>query len=343
MVDNMDCCANCFGDRGLREEVIPTFSKEMGTCSFCNTENIELIPPSALRDHFELLITIYVENENGKTLVSWFKEDWGMFIHHKMDHANACMLLAEILDDGDIVRKKFSPSELCLSDRLSLWGLFKNELMNENRFFPKNKMDENLFSKLLINLEVDPKEVSEIWYRARIQRGDKLYNVDEMGAPPKELASQGRANPVGIPYLYIASNTNTAVSEIRPHTGESVCVASFYIPDSLAVIDLRNPRNTVSPFIHNDEKKIASLRGDIDFLEHLGHELTRPVLPHVAAIDYLPTQYLCEFIKKNTYHGVLYNSSVGDGINLALFEPGQANVDKVEQHRVSRVSVHLEN
>lgn len=343
MVGDMDCCANCFGDRGLQKEVIPTFSKGVGTCSYCHTENIELVAPSNLRDHFELLITIYVENEDGKTLVNWFKDDWGMFSHHKMDHANSSMLLAEILDDGDIVRKKFSPSELCQSDRLDLWGLFKDELMNENRFFPKIKMDENLLSKLLMNLIVDPKEVSEIWYRARIQRSKEVYTMDKMGAPPKELASQGRANPAGIPYLYLASNANTAVSEIRPHTGESASVASFSIPSSLAVVDLRNPRNTVSPFIHSDEKKIASLRGDIEFLVHLGRELTRPVLPHVAAIDYLPSQYLCEFIKKNTYDGVLYNSSVGDGVNLALFDPSQADIVEIEQRRVAKVSVHLES
>ncbi len=164
-----------------------------------------------------------------------------------------------------------------------------------------------------------------------------------MGAPPKELASQGRANPVGIPYLYLASTADTAVSEIRPHTGESASVADFTIPNSLGVIDLRNPRNTVSPFILNEEKKIASLRGDIEFLVHLGKELTRPILPHVAAIDYLPSQYLCEFIKKCKYHGVIYKSSVGEGVNLALFEPNLAQVGNVEQYRVSKVSVQIEN
>lgn len=342
MANGKDCCAKCFGDRGMQKQVIPTFSRLTGTCSYCNTENIELVSPSDLRDHFELLASIYVEDDEGESLVYWFKEDWGIFSHPKMDQANSSMLLADILDDGDIVRKNFSPSELCVSDRLDLWGSFKEELMYENRFFPKNKIDEELFSKLLVNLVADPNDVSGAWYRARVQRGEAAYTLEEMGAPPKEKASQGRANPSGIPYLYLASTANTAVSEIRPHTGEMVSVADMTVPHTLEVIDLRDPRSTISPFILSDEKEIASLRGDIEFLVHLGNELTRPILPHVMAIDYLPSQYLCEFIKKNSYHGVLYKSSVSDGFNLALFDPNQATIGHIEQKKVSRVSVHLE-
>ncbi len=338
----MQCCASCFDDRGLRKQIIPTFSKESGTCSFCTTEDVKLVEPSRLRDYFELLINIYVQDENGKILVEWFKDDWGMFMHPKMDQANSSMLLAEILDDGDIVRKKYVPSELCNSDRLDLWSAFKSELMHENRFFPEKEMDRDLLKNLLTHLVIDPEEVSDAWYRSRIQRTNEAYDIDKMGAPPKDVASQGRANPAGIPYLYLASTKDTAVSEIRPHTGEYASVANFTIRNSLEVIDLRNPRSTVSPFLLNEEKKIASLRGDIEFLVQLGKELTRPVLPHVVAIDYLPSQYLCEFIKSCKYHGVIYKSSVGEGVNLALFEPSMAYVGNVERYRVSKVSVQLE-
>ena len=77
------------------------------------------------------------------------------------------------------------------------------------------------------------------------------------------------------------------------------------------------------------------------FLERLGEELTRPVLPQAAAIAYLPSQYLCEFVKKCGFHGVIYRSSVGDGINLALFQPGRGKATTVSQHRVSRVLVEV--
>jgi hypothetical protein len=64
-----------------------------------------------------------------------------------------------------------------------------------------------------------------------------------------------------------------------------------------------------------------------------------PVVPQSAAIDYTPSQYLCEFIKKCGYNGVIYRSSVSDGMNLALFDPALAVTGTVAQYRIARVSV----
>ena len=157
-----------------------------------------------------------------------------------------------------------------------------------------------------------------MWYRARIQTGDAAFTVDQMGAPPNRIASHGRANPAGIPYLYLGSTQGTAISELRPHTGEMVCVADFTTPPNLKLVDLRSPRKMVSPFLLEDAADIGRMRSDLPFLERLGDELTRPVVPQSAAIDYTPSQYLCEFIKKRGYEGVIYRSSVSDGMNLAL-------------------------
>jgi hypothetical protein len=95
----------------------------------------------------------------------------------------------------------------------------------------------------------------------------------------------------------------------------------------------------VSPFDLGDEDQIGLLRSDIDFLERLGEELTRPILPQGAMIDYVPSQYLCEFIKKCGYAGVIYRSSVSGGINLALFNPAQANAIRVRPYVIQAVSV----
>jgi hypothetical protein len=184
-------------------------------------------------------------------------------------------------------------------------------------------------------------EVPTRWYRARIQSDREAISLETMGAPPNRQASHGRANPSGIPYLYLGSAVDTAISEIRPHTGELVYVASFDIPADLKIADLRNPRKLVSPFRLEDESKVGLMRIDIGFLEKLGEELTRPVLPQGAAIDYVPSQYLCEFIKKCGFDGVIYSSSVSNGINLALFSPARANARELLRHRVTRVVVDI--
>lgn len=331
------CCPECFDDRGLRKNIIPSQSSRRGRCTYCFAEDVDLIEPYVLTDVFEMLISIYEIDPDGKPLVEWMKEDWRLF--PKLDAANAKILLADILDNGDIVRRTFSPSQTFTSKGLAQWTTLRDELRYKNRYFLDEALDKERLKELLDHLQAD--YLPAHWHRARMSPSETLFPLKEMGAPPKHLATHGRANPVGIPYLYLGSLPDTAVAEIRPHTGEVACVAKFTLSKAITAVDLREPRKLVSPFILEDANQIGQMRADIPFLERLGEELTRPVLPQSAAIDYLPSQYLCEFIKKSGYDGVVYRSSVSDGINLALFDPSNANASEVVLYNVDRVSVDV--
>ncbi|MGY4629105.1 RES family NAD+ phosphorylase [Bradyrhizobium sp. USDA 4486] len=333
------CCPECFDDRGLRDDIFPSLDPQMGTCSFCGTANVPLVEPGRLATWFELLANVYEPNSDGKSLVEWMKDDWQLFSHPGMDIAHAKELLGEILDDGDVVRKPFAPSPSYISEGLAKWETLRDEMMYRNRWFLDMSIDEARLRQLL-DMLLAP-DIPRKWYRARIRTDDENFPIDKMGAPPKRRASHGRANPAGIPYLYLGSLPETAAAEVRPHTGEVACVADFTIPEIQAV-DLRNPRKLVSPFILTDASEIGQLRADLPFLERLGEELTRPVLPQGAAIDYIPSQYLCEFIKKSGFDGVVYRSSVSDGINLALFDPNKATGGTVAPYNIARVHVDVE-
>jgi hypothetical protein len=337
----MFCCTECFGDRGLRKSIFPLLSAEVGRCMYCKTEDVPIVAPSKLADYFELLVSAYQPDPAGRLLVRWFREDWGLFDHPHMDDSRAKDLLGEILDDGEIVRRTFAPSAALDTDRVGNWENLRDELRYKNRFFPAVDIDLDRLKVLLSRLMLDPDEVPTLWYRARLQAGERSIPIAEMGAPPNRVASHGRANPAGIPYLYLGSNQDTAISEIRPHTGEIACVADFKTPIGLKVVDLRRPRKMVSPFLLEDAEDVSRMRSDLPFLERLGEELTRPVVPQSAAIDYTPSQYLCEFIKKCGYDGVIYRSSVSKGLNLALFDPAKAEAGLVVQYRVERVSVDI--
>jgi hypothetical protein len=270
------------------------------------------------------------------------KEDWQLFSHPRMDVPRAKELLSEILDDGNIVRKGFAPSSRYQSEALVQWETLRDELMYENRYFLNQALDTDRLQGWLSRLIADAEGMPPQWYRARIRIDTETIPIERMGAPPKRLVSHGRANPPGIPYLYLASRPETAVSEVRPHTGEVACVADFTLGVPVTLVDLRNPRKLVSPFGgFTETSQIGQLRADIPFLERLGEELTRPVLPQGAAIDYLPSQYLCEFIKKKGFHGVVYRSSMSDGFNLALFDPEKARGGTVALYNISRVSVDV--
>lgn len=332
------CCPECFNDNGLRNNIIPSLNPQKGDCSFCGSKNVDVIEPSDLLIYFELLINVYEPDTEGKSLVEWLKSDWELFSHHIMDDPHAKELLGEILDDGEIIRRNFSPSDTYKSTGLAQWDTLRDELLYKNRYFLDEKIDTLRLKELLNHLKAY--RVPRKWFRARINQSDVPYKIEEMGAPPSRLAGHGRANPTGIPYLYLGSTPKTAITEIRPHTGEVATVAEFEIPDDLIIVDLRAPRQHVSPFVLTDAEEIGKMRADIPFLEKLGDELTHPVLPRSAAIDYIPSQYLCEFIKKIGFNGVIYRSSTSGGINFALFNPSLARPVSITQYEVKKVSVN---
>ncbi len=334
----MGCCSHCFKDTFLTQQ-IRSLSTLFGSCKYCNANEVALVEPIILRDYFELLLGIYCEDPKGQTLVEWCKSDWELFVD--LDNAHCKELLADILDDGEIVRKKYRPVVPEDGNSLERWQRFREELKHQNRFFPKNAPDTNLLEYFLrMHLCADESAIPDILYRARIMDSNLPYPPDEMGKPPKNISTNGRANPAGIPYLYLASDIDTAITEIRPHTSERVCVAEFKVLLKPLVADLRNPRKTISPFSSlSDEESITSLRNEIGFLCQLGEELTRPVLPKAAHLEYLPSQYLCEFIKHLGFGGVMYRSAVGTGTNFAMFDEESLQVGVVETYTIEHVKV----
>ena len=334
------CCSACFGDLHLSKDLVPQRKVAHGRCAYCNTIDMDLVEAQALAPEFQTLISIYEPAPEGPTLAEWLKADWTLFPDNKLDVANAMRLLADILDDGDIVRQSVAPSALYKSEGLTQWETLRDELMYRNRYFPDQKLDQAWARWLLYQLSVDI-PAGDVWYRARLLNQDKPFTIDEMGAPSKRLAAHGRVNPPGIPYLYVGSQVDTAVAEIRPHTGEVACVADFVILNKISVVDLCAPRERVSPLALSEANAIGQLRADIPVLERWGEELTRPVLPSGVAIDYIPSQYLCEVIKKCGFAGVVYRSSVSTGRNLALFDPAQARGGIVTEYDVTKVTVQV--
>src|ERR1035437_5146353 len=193
----MNCCTECFGDRGLRRSIIPLHSSATGRCSYWRTRSVAVVAPSDLAIYFESLVSAYRQDPTGKLLVQWFREDWALFHHPRMDDPRANGLLAEILNDGEIVRQQFVPASDPAIDRLSEWENLRDELMYHNRYFPEATIDLDRLESLLSPLTLDGDEVPTQWYRARIQTSDTPFTLGEMGAPPKRIASHGRAKPSG--------------------------------------------------------------------------------------------------------------------------------------------------
>lgn len=55
--------------------------------------------------------------------------------------------------------------------------------------------------------------------------------------PRPDRASEGRANPKGIPFLYCAAEPETAMAELRPWKDSEISVARFVTCRDLSVVD----------------------------------------------------------------------------------------------------------
>ena len=336
----MMCCGNCFGDANLTWHIEEN-SGVKGNCDFCGNKDIPLAEPSDLRDKFEHVIGAYEigtppEAFNIQTI---FRKDWNLF--QALDRSRAQSLIKSIFRNSGAFKQKFIPLFNQRSAAIEKWEAFRKELKHENRYFPKNIPDNKQLTSLFYFVSTSGDLKNKSVFRARVTEEDDPYCLEDMGKPPENETAHGRANPFGIPYLYVASDSRTAISEVRPNVGEFVCVATFKVVRDLRLVDLRDPRKAISPFATYTRDQIKLLCDNIGYLSRLGEELSIPVLPREAHLEYLPSQYLCEFIKHCDYDGVMYKSSTSDGTNYSIFNDNKLKPARVTMYRINRIELNF--
>jgi len=64
------------------------------------------------------------------------------------------------------------------------------------------------------------------------------YGESQSGKPPSATTEAGRTNPKYIPYLYLASDVDTALAEIRTDIGKKISVAKYEIVASPKIVHM---------------------------------------------------------------------------------------------------------
>jgi len=331
----MYCCPNCFSDSFLKRQ-IRAESSESSTCGFCGCHDADIIEASSLFDRFAPIVDLYVIDSNGRDLGTNIQSDWATF--GELDCSKIIDLLCEITGNLELHSEKYKCKIEQDEYKLEQWQDFREELKHQNRYFPNLIPDQEHLKNLFELLTLPVEDVPGSLYRARINATNRSYTIEEMGMPPKDLVSNGRANPKGISYLYSASNIKTAISEVRPFIDDTVTVVEFEVMVPLALVDLRNPKQTISPFALSEDD-LSVIYQDMPFLVLLGDELAKPIVPRVADLEYLPSQYLCEFVKHIGFEGIVYRSSLAYGDNFAIFQETKMNRKKTSDYRIDAVDV----
>ena len=155
--------------------------------------------------------------------------------------------------------------------------------------------------------------------------------------PRPDRATQGRANPHGIPCLYLAYDVNTAISEVRPWMGAFVSVARFATKRPLKLVDC----SAGWSHIHRHEKEPSAEERKQAVWSNISYAFSEPVGREDDFADYAPTQIIAELFKAEGYDGIGYTSllSSNNGINIALFDLEAAEPVECILHRVKKIRV----
>lgn len=309
-------------------------SAALGTCDFCSASGVRTHLSSAWSDSMLNLLGLYEPAEAGGTPIGdLVQRDWAIF--RDPPPGLVGQFLAELAGDTGFTAQTLARRRTGDGDPLEKWRDFSREIREENRYFLSRVPDRDALGAVFDQCTAKIAQET-LLYRGRIETGTTRLRANEMGAPPRHLATGGRANPPGIPYLYLAHSVETCISESRAGTYSRIAVATFKLSRPVEVLDLSDA--PALDFFTGDPALSLPLH---DYMRELREQLRQPVLPTDAPVDYIPTQYVCEFAKSRGLDGVQYGSSLHPGgRNVVLFRPelaapaGRLRRFRVEPQRI---------
>ena len=339
-------CSECFVDPEIKS--IIKNCGHISTCPVCGKSNVNIYDTDidyALYGKFDDLLSTYTTedylpadfpNFEKKFLIDIIINDWDIFSN--IDNNNVLKIVESISksllsDYPELFTKPVGIKEKYDKDYIEKHSILKTENWDE---FVESIKHNNRFHNQLINLdllkdycfaiseEIHPSE--KRYYRGRIANNAEGFKPSEMGAPPKEKATDGRANAAGVPRLYLTNDKETTLHEIRAAEYDYVTIATFKPKSKLNIVNLSKISN-ISPF--SGDVECTALAINKDTLSKINEEMSKTMRRGDSFLDYLPTQYISDFIMSildedgnPLYDGIIYKSAMNSkGYNLAIFDP----------------------
>lgn len=333
-------CVDCFSDRELKGFINTQATKSK--CDCCNTEDIETIELSELYDFFQELFNNFKISDTGEILKTKIQGYWNLF--SSLDNADKILnnvigeINTEILSANDTV--DFTSD---IYENVNHWDELKNQLIWERRYLTDvNYLTDELGWDSFFNSQITLNKVQEL-YRARLHHvsNEAPYMSNNMFCPEKTKATAGRANPSGIPFLYLSDNEQTILYEIRASYLDEVSVGTFKIREEydspVLIADFTENPTIFHPSKVNEKIKSMLLK------QKISSDLSKPMRRYDSELDYIPTQFICEFIKVYTgVHGIKFRSSLHTtGNNIVIFDQSIVQCVNVKQVKIKQVKINI--
>ncbi|MDE5965215.1 MAG: RES family NAD+ phosphorylase [Lachnospiraceae bacterium] len=354
---------NCFEDVEIR--TIISSIGEKGTCDLTGEKNVYIYDTEHVLEDYDLkayfleIIDIYTPesmlpfgfpSENLKLIEEILVSDWSIFSVPKeyVKRIIVAICKSEYPEDSKIFTERIGLEKLCDSDflrrncltRESTWEKFTSSIKSINRFH-SNHINLDLlktFFESPIMQKVIAKGDTE-FYRARISDENGLKK-SEMGPPPMGLITAGRANSQGIRCLYLSNDEITTIHEIRARDFDYISIGNFRAKQKLQIVDLSN-LDKISPF-SMDVFSAEWFSINMSILKKISREIAKPLRRQDSDLDYLPSQYIADYIKSLGYDGICYRSTLNkEGVNYAIFDSKKFECIEVDLVHIDSVKYEI--
>ena len=333
---------NCFEDVEIR--TIISSIGEKGKCDLTNEEDVYIYNTESVSEDYDIkayfleIIDVYTPEsmlpadfpkECLKVIEEILVTDWSIFAVPKelVKQIVVALCKDEYSEDANIFTEKVGLEKLCDSDflkrncltRESSWEKFTASIKSLNRFHSNHinlellkEFFESPFMQKVVSKGTDD------FYRARIS-DEKGFQKSEMGPPPIGLITAGRANSQGIRCLYLSNDEITTIHEIRARGFDYISIGKFKAKKELRIVDLSN-LDKISPF-SMDVFNAEWFSINMSILKKISKEIAKPLRRQDSDLDYLPSQYIADYIKSLGYDGICYRSTLNKkGVNYAIFD-----------------------
>lgn len=354
---------NCFEDVEIR--TIISSIGEKGTCDLTGEKNVYIYDTEHVLEDYDLkayfleIIDIYTPesmlpfdfpSDNLKLIEEILVSDWSIFSVPKENVKLIIVAIckSEYSEDSKIFTERVGLEKLCDSDFLrrncltkeSTWEKFTSSIKSINRFH-SNHINLDLlkmfFESPIMQNVIEKGDTK--FYRARIS-DENGFKKNEMGPPPMGLITAGRANSQGIRCLYLSNDEITTIHEIRARDFDYISIGKFKAKQELQIVDLSN-LDKISPF-SMDVFSAEWFSINMSILKKISREIAKPLRRQDSDLDYLPSQYIADYIKSLGYDGICYRSTLNKkGVNYAIFDSKKFECVEVDLVHIDSVKYEI--
>lgn len=293
-----------------------------------------------LNNHYEL-----IQNDSSETATVSLKQ-----ILKRFTYDNDLLLekLADLLcQDSDsfyqvkgLYRSKVDEAfiEKCKKEAIEEWNQLSKDLKHNRRFthVEASRFYERLIEACMHTLETKEEfnsalktiKMGTVFYRGRLVKDNFHRDLllsnpgQELCAPPDYLATNSRMSPPGISFMYMASDPETSIAELRPYVNDTIAIGEFVSTKEFKFFDF----TLLDKLKHEDANILDDPKNDKYFqkrylLSSLHELISKPF--RATDTSYIETQMFAETIRnyrEGFFDGIIFGSSQRDGgLNYVLF------------------------